>query len=422
MDDTISEDATMTTSQISVRREPADEKLVGSNRESANPRRRVPVALFAVSAGVIITNIFAPQILIGHMAAAFELREAAGGVIAMIPLLGYAMGLFFLVPLSDLVETRRLVVSMLSVATLAAAGIVFVPNAALLFALLFILGGACSAIQVLMPAAAAMTEPEHRGRVLGDIMSGLMIGILLSRPAASFLAGTWGWKAYYVASAASMALLTSTLAFRLPRRRPVQTVSYPQLIGSLWELFRNEPILRQRSIAAAIVMAAFNFYWTTIVYVLQSAPLELSQRGIAVFALVGAGGAFVTPLVGRLTDRGLGARVTTVAHLTLMAGFGLAALSGLAVSGSNFVILVGLGISALMLDMGVLGEQTVGRTLINQLRPEARGRINAIFVGVFFIGGAIGSAVSGMLWANGGWGAICLGGVCLGLLALATRK
>ncbi|MHC5539032.1 MFS transporter [Singulisphaera rosea] len=391
-------------------------------RAGATAPRRVPVALFALSVGVIITNVFAPQILIGRMAASFGLREASGGLIAMIPLLGYAMGLFFLVPLSDLVETRRLVVSMLGVATLAAAGIVLAPGAGSLFALLFILGAACSANQVLMPAAAAMTEPEHRGRVLGDIMSGLMIGILLSRPIASVLAGTWGWKAYYVASATSMALLATTLALSLPERRPVQTSAYPQLIGSLWDLFKNEPVLRQRSISAAIVMAAFNFYWTTIVYVLQGTPLELSPWGIGVFALVGAGGAFVTPLAGRLADRGLGTRVTTIAHVTLMAGFGLAALSGLAVPGPNHLILVGLGFSALMLDMGVLGDQTVGRYLINQLRPEARGRINAIFVGVFFIGGAIGSAVSGMLWATGGWAAVCFGGVCLGLLALATRK
>ena len=387
-------------------------------------RAQVPVALFALASGVIITNNFAPQVLVGAIASSFGLQEASGGLIAMMTLLGYATGLFYLVPLADLVETRRLVFSMLGGATLAAAGVVFVPTVGPLVVLLFVLGAACSAIQVLMPAAAAMAEPRRRGRVLGDIMSGLMVGILLSRPVASLLAGTWGWRAFYVSSAAAMASLAIALAFRLPERVPVRTDGYPRLIASLWGLFEDEPVLRRRSISAAIVMAAFNFYWTTIAYVLERAPLELGQRGIAVFALVGAGGAIVTPLVGRLADRGLGTRVTRIAHVTLMAGFVLAALSALAIPGPNALILGGLGMSALMLDVGVLGDQTVGRHLINQLRPEARGRVNAIFVGVFFLGGAIGSALSGMLWAAGGWGAVCLGGVCLGSLALAlsTRR
>jgi predicted MFS family arabinose efflux permease len=267
-----------------------------------------------------------------------------------------------------------------------------------------------------------MTEPEHRGRVIGDIMSGLMVGILLARPAASLLAGAWGWKAFYIASAGLLALLVSTLAFRLVERRPVQTTTYPELIASLWHLIVSEPVLRHRSISAAIVMVAFNFFWTTIAYVLGSAPLLLGQTGIAIFALVGAGGAIITPMVGRWSDRGLGKRVTAIAHLVMMAGFGVAALSGLSTSIPSYLMLVGLGISALMLDMGVLGDQTVGRYMINQLKPEARGRLNGIFVGVFFIGGAIGSALSSMFWAMGGWGAICIGGAAFGLLAFLIRR
>jgi len=400
----------------------AQEATVLSIKELSAPQQRVPVGLFAFSAGVIITNIFAPQTLVGLMATSAGVKTSLSGLIAMIPFLGYAAGLFFLVPLADLLENRRLVLRMLAVAVASTLGVIFVSNAAVLFVLLFALGAGCSAIQVLVPIAASMAAPEHRGRVIGDVMSGLMVGILLSRPSASLLAGIWGWKAFYVVSAATMALLASTLAFRLPERRPAKLTTYVGLIASLWHLFASEPVLRHRSISAAIVMAAFNFFWTTIAYVLGSGPLHLDQKTIAIFALVGAGGAIITPLVGRWSDKGLGNRVTAIAHLVMMAGFGVAAFSGFAGFIPPYAMLIGLGVSALMLDMGVLGDQTVGRYMINQLKPEARGRINGIFVGVFFIGGAIGSALSSMLWSTGGWGAVCLGGALLGLLAFVTRK
>lgn len=383
---------------------------------------RAPVALFALAAGVLITNQFAPQTMIGLIGESYNLSAARSGLVAMVTLLGYAAGLLFLVPLADRVENRRLVLQMLAASVLSAAGIVVAPNVLTLCILMFILGVGSSAIQVLVPSAAAMTEPAQRGRVIGDIMSGLLVGILLSRPIASFLAGTWGWKSFYLFSAVSTALLALLLAVKLPRRMPESTIRYPALIASMWHLFTRQAVLRDRSISAAIVMGAFNFFWTSIAFLLEQAPFSFGQRGIAVFALVGAGGAIVTPFVGRWADRGLGRRVTHIAHAVLIAGFGVAALSGLSTSLPLAVLVTGLGVSALMLDMGVLSNHTVGRYMINLLNPEARGRINGIFVGVFFIGGALGSALSGLLWSVGGWGAVCAGGAALGLLACIARK
>jgi predicted MFS family arabinose efflux permease len=380
--------------------------------------QRAPVLLFTITVAVLITNLFAPQTLVGLMASAFGLSTAWSGFVAMIPLLGYAGGLFFMVPLADLVENRRLITRMLVSASVCAVGIVLIPNEAVLFPLLLVLGASCSVIQILMPTAAAMTAPEHRGRVLGDIMGGLMVGILLSRPIASFLAGWWGWKGFFVASAISSALLCATLAIRLPERRPASSLTYWTLLASLWRLLAEEPVLNKRSIMAALVMAAFNLFWTSVVFVLSTAPFRLGQQGVAIFALVGAGGAIFTPLVGRMADKGLGQRVTNVAHIVLIAGFGVAALGGLAFSLPTFLLLGLLGLSAVTLDVGVLGNQTVGRYMINLLRPEARGRINGIFVGIFFIGGAVGSAAAGLLWSAGGWAAICAGGAICGLLSL----
>ena len=387
-----------------------------ANRPTA-VAQRAPVLLFTITVAVLITNLFGPQTLVGLMASSFGLSTAASGTMAMMSTIGYSAGLFFVIPLADLVENRRLITWMLTSAGLCAIGVVLAPNAMVLFPLLFVLGACCTVIQILMPAAAAMTEPAQRGRVLGDIMSGLMVGILISRPAASFLAGIWSWKAFFVASAVCSALLCATLAIRVPRRRPSTNLTYGALIGSLWELIRIEPVLLKRSIMAAIVMAAFNLFWTSIVFVLGAAPFHLEQHGVAIFALVGAGGAIVTPLVGRMADKGMGQRATNIAHVVLFLGFGVAAIGGLVFSLPIYLLLGLLGLSAVTLDVGVLANHTVGRYMINLLRPEARGRINAIFVGVFFIGGAVGSTAAGMLWANGGWAAICLGGAICGLLS-----
>ncbi|HEY3855356.1 MAG TPA: MFS transporter [Verrucomicrobiae bacterium] len=348
--------------------------------EAAAPVR-VPVLLFGVSVAVIIANVFAPQTLVKLMSTSFGLTAAMSGFVPMVPLIGYAIGLFFLVPLADLVENRRLVLAMISAAALSSLGVALTSSVPLLFALLFVVGAGCSVIQVLIPSAAAMTPPERRGRVIGDIMSGLMIGILLSRPMGSFLSSFGGWKTYYFATTILMTGLAATLAFRLPVRRIASGASYARLIGSLWHLFRSEPVLRKRSFTAAIVMAAFNVYWTTIVYLLTAPPFNLGPRGVAFFALAGAGGAIVTPTVGRLADKGFSKRVTFVSHVVLIAGFGVAALSGLNLTAPWFICLLGLALGAFMLDVGVLGDQTVGRYLINLLNPEARGRINGIFVG-----------------------------------------
>jgi predicted MFS family arabinose efflux permease len=370
------------------------------------------VLLFAVAVGVIVTNLFAPQTLVGPIGASLGLEPALGGFVAMATLLGYAAGLFLLVPLADLAENRALIVRQLSCATAAAGLVILAPDAASLLVLLFVLGAACSAIQILVPIAASMASIERRGRVIGDVMSGLMIGILLARPLASLIAGSYGWRAYYGASALALEILTLVLAWRLPRRRPTGDAGYPALIGSLWHLLRAEPVLRRSAFTAALVMAAFSLFWTAVALYLASPPFGLGQRGIALFALVGAGGAVVTPIAGRLGDRGWSRAATLAAHVALLAALALAAWSGPS--------LILLGLSAVLLDVGVTGDQTLGRRAINLIRPEARGRINGLFVGIFFLGGALGSALAGIAWAAGGWPAVCATGAVFGLVALAT--
>lgn len=378
------------------------------------------ILLFGTSVGVIVTNLFAPQTLVGLIGPSLGLSTAAAGLVAMATLLGYATGLFLLVPLADLAENRRLILRMLASAAVCAGLAAVAPTAATLLPALVLLGAACSAIQILVPIAAAMAPPEQRGRVIGDVMGGLMVGILLSRPLASAVAGSAGWRGFYLASALAMAALTAVLAARLPRRQPAGGPGYPALIASLWHLLREEPVLRARALTASLVMAAFSLFWTAVALRLAQPPFGLGQGGIALFALVGAGGAAVTPLAGRAGDRGWTRPATLASHFAVIGAFALAAWAGAEGWTGPVLPLAAMGLGAIALDIGVTGDQTLGRRAINLLRPEARGRLNGLFVGLFFLGGAVGSAAAGAAWAAGGWPLVCLIGAGFGSAALAA--
>ena len=382
------------------------------------PIGRAMTWLFAAATGLIVINLFASQTLIGPIAASLRLGEGAAGLVSMATLLGYAAGLFLLVPLADLAENRSLVVAMLSAALLAAVAASASTVAVAFLAALFVLGAACSAIQILLPMAASMAPPEQRGRVVGDVASGLMIGIVLSRPCASSIAHLWSWRAFYAVCAATLGLVAVVLAVTLPQRRPRLRASYPALLASLWQLIRTEPVLRQRALTAALVMAAFSVFWTTVALRLALAPFHLGQSGIALFALAGASGAVAAPIAGRAGDRGWGGGTLVLCHGLIIVASALAAWCGSAGASSPLVALVAMAASAVLLDFGVIGDQTLGRRAVNMLRPEARGRLNALFVGLFFLGGAVGSAMAGVAWELGGWPAVCITGGGFGTVAL----
>ena len=379
---------------------------------------RSEVRLFAVAVGVMVTNLFASQTLVDQIGSSVHMAQASVGLVAMATLLGYAAGLFFLVPLADIFENRKLTLRLLICAIVAAVAVALAPDERLLLVSLFALGAACSGIQILVPLAASMAQAERRGRVVGDVMSGLMAGILLSRPLASLIASQFGWRAFFELNALSMAVLAGVLAVFLPRSQPAGAVGYGRLIASMWRLLIEEPVLRYRSVTASLGMAAFSLFWTAVALRLTQPPFNLGQLGIAAFALVGVGGVISTPIAGRAGDRGWQRAGTLLAHLFVVASFAVAAWAGHEVGGSDWSMLCLMGTSAIMLDVGVVGEQTLGRHAINLLRPEARGRINGLFVGLFFLGGAVGATAAGLAWTYGGWRAVCVVGAAFGAACL----
>jgi len=381
--------------------------------------------LFAVAVGVVVLSLFASQPLIGLIGPSFGLSASEASFITTLTLLGYACGLFLLVPLTDLVENRTVIVATLAIDVVALAAVACAPTPSLFLLACFVAGVTTSAIQMLVPVAALLTPEARRGRVIGNVMSGLMIGILLSRPTASLVAEFAGWRWLYGALAVIIAVLTLVLMVVIPRRYPQVSTNYPRLIGSMWSILREESVLQRRALYQALCMGAFSVFWTSVALRLAAPPFSLDQTGIALFALAGAAGAVVAPIAGRAGDRGWTRGATFLAHLAVIAaralagvGGGMLALEGSAVS--SHVALAILVVAAVLLDLGVIGDQTLGRRAINLLRPEARGRVNGLFTGLFFLGAAAGSGVAGVAWAHFGWTGVCAVGAAFGGAALAV--
>ncbi|AUC97605.1 MFS transporter [Bradyrhizobium sp. SK17] len=372
----------------------------------------------AITTGTVVTNLFAPQILVGLISRSLGMTTLQAGLISTLTLLGYALGLLLLVPLVDLVENKRLILRTLACAIVAAIGTAMAPTPVILLAATFVLGASCAAIQMVVPLVASMVPPERRGQAIGDVMSGLMIGILLSRPAASVIADSWNWRGYYITSAVLMTVLAGALARYLPSLQPAAKASYGALLRSFPDLLREEPVLRVRSWTAALVMASFTAFWAAVALRLPDAPFRLDARGIALFALIGVAGATATPLAGRWGDRGFARPLLIIAHLMIIGALALCAWAGVMESRATALTLLGIG--AVLLDFGITTDQTLGRRAVNLLRPEARGRINGLFVALFFIGGAVGAAAASAAWSFGGWSAVCAVAATFGALGLIT--
>lgn len=367
---------------------------------------------FAATVGVIVMDLFAAQPLTGPISADLHLPPGLAGLVAMLPQLGYAAGLVLLVPLVDLLENRRLIVTTLAACAAALALPAFTQSGTVFLLATLAAGAASSVIQMLVPMAASMAPETQRGRAVGNVMSGLMLGILLSRPLASLIAGSAGWRAFYLLAAVANAAIAVVLALRLPARTPSITASYRTLLASLGRLLADEPVLRRHALSAALAMAAFSAFWTAIGLRLAQPPFALDLHGIALFAFAGASGAIVTPLAGRAGDHGHGPAAQRIAHGTMLAALVVLGIAGAGWFGFDThahrgVALALLAGGAALLDAGVIVDQTIGRRAINLLDPAARGRLNGLFVGLFFVGGALGAALAGSAWAWGGWSAVC---------------
>ncbi|EHZ8901161.1 MFS transporter [Salmonella enterica] len=368
------------------------------------------IVLMSVATGLAVASNYYAQPLLDTIAHHFSLSASSAGFIVTAAQLGYAAGLLFLVPLGDMFERRMLIVSM----TLLAAGGMLITASSQSLSMM-ILGTALTGLfsvvaQILVPLAATLATPATRGKVVGTIMSGLLLGILLARTVAGLLANLGGWRTVFWVASALMALMAVALWRGLPKLKSDTHLNYPQLLGSVFSLFIHDKLLRTRALLGCLTFANFSILWTSMAFLLAAPPFGYSEGMIGLFGLAGAAGALGARPAGGFADKGK-------SHLTTTFGLLLLLLSWLAIwLGHTSVLALIIGI--LVLDLTVQGVHITNQTVIYRLHPGARNRLTAGYMTSYFIGGAAGSLISASAWQHAGWAGVCLSGVTVALLNL----
>ncbi|MTV40410.1 MFS transporter [Duganella radicis] len=372
------------------------------------------VTLLATATGLIVASLYYAQTLVGPISAATGLSPAAAGLIVTLTQIGYCIGLLFIVPLGDLLENRRLIFTGL-LFTAAMLVLAAISSSAWMFLTAALgIGLGSVAAQIVVPFAAHMSQEATRGATVGKVVSGLLLGIMLSRPAASLIADATSWHVVFGGAAVVVTIVAFVLRAKLPQRVPNHHITYPKLLGSLWHLFLQTPVLRRRAAYHAGLFGSFSLFWTVTPLMLAGPVFHLSQTGIAIFALVGMAGAIASPVAGKLADQGHTLMATAAALALGVIGFALPML----VPGSRNVALAVLVIASIVLDMGVAANLVLGQRAIFTLGAEVRSRLNGVYFALFFAGGALGSALGGWMFATHGWHAALLTGMAFNGAAL----
>lgn len=355
------------------------------------------ITFLAVSCGMTVANLYYAQALIGEIAPTLGLAPGSAGLVVTLTQLGYGAGLFFIVSLADLFENRRLIVVMTIGASIGEFGI-FLSHGAGSFLFFAFLTGFCSVgAQIMVPLAAHLAPDRKRGRVVGNIMGGLIAGIMLARPLANGLAAVGGWRTVFAVSGAAMAVLALVLARALPRRQPRPGLHYGQILLSGLKLLA-QPAIRRRTAYQSAIFAVFNLFWT-VVPLLLAQRFGFGQTGLALFALAGAGGALAAPFAGHLADRGHIRAGTAAALGSAVIACAIAGWAG------TVKALLMLAAAAVLLDAATQINQVLGQRLLYSIAPEARGRINAVYMTVVFMAAAVGSILGTFSYERGGWAA-----------------
>ena len=372
------------------------------------------VWLMALTCGLVVANIYYNQPLLAAIGRTFHLSDSSASLVATATQVGYTLGMLFVVPLGDMLERKRLILIMLLGAAICLGLAAFAPSFALL-AVASILIGICSAVpQLLLPMAAHLAPEADRGRIVGRIMSGLLIGILASRTVSGYVGLHLGWRAMFEIAAGLMLALLGLLAWRLPQDRPTFAGSYGSLMKSLLTLTATLPALRRSALVGGLLFAAFSVFWTTLGFFLEGPAYHYGSDVAGFFGVIGAVGALAAPLAGKAAD-------TRGPDFTIGVGV-LLALASYVFMGLTGYHLAGLVLGVILLDVGVQSAHISNQTKIFSLVPEARSRLNTVYMTGYFTGGSLGSVLGGLAWTHFGWAGVCvLGAGLAGAAYLVSR-
>ncbi|TWT13892.1 MFS transporter [Reyranella sp. CPCC 100927] len=378
---------------------------------TASSLSRAVALLFSAACGLAVANVYFAQPLLDTMADEFAISHATVGIVMTITQIGYGVGLLLVVPLGDLWDRRRLIVGQSLLSALALVAVALAPTAPVLLAAMAAVGLLAVVTQVLVAYAAILARPGERGRAVGIVTSGIIIGILLARTVSGTLSDLFGWRSVYIVSAIATLVIVALMLKVLPRQpRSGVRISYPRLIGSVFTLFIEEPVLRIRAILAMLIFTAITVLLTPLVLPLSAPPLSLSHTEVGLFGLAGAAGALGASRAGSQSDRGLAQRTTGIGlALMLVAWLPIALLPY-----SLWVLAVGV----IVIDFGLQSVHVANQSLIYRVRPEAQSRLTAGYMVFYSIGSATGSIGATMVYAEAGWTGVCVLGAAVSALAL----
>ncbi|WP_412174715.1 MFS transporter [Aneurinibacillus migulanus] len=388
-----------------------DTKTEHLQLESDSTMSQSMALLLAIACGMAVANIYYAHPLLDALSSDFSINHSTIGIVITITQICYALGLLFLVPLGDLLNHRRLIFGQMLMIIIALVIVSFAPSKVVFFIGIATVGMLATVTQTLVAYASTLSSPAGRGRIVGLVTSGVVIGILLARTFSGILTDLGGWRSVYLTSAALMLIMVSLLYRKLPDVEfKRSSLSYPKLLRSVLLLFAQERILRIRGVLALLIFTAFSIVWTSLVLPLSAPPYSLSHTAIGAFGLAGVAGALAAARAGHLADRGLGQRTTGIALILLLASWLVMSL----ISYSLLALVIGV----ILLDLAVQAVHVTNQSIIFTVRPEARSRLTAAYMIFYSIGSATGSIASTNIYENFGWNGVCLLGASVSTLAL----
>lgn len=364
--------------------------------------------LITIGCGVVVANLYYCQPLLGALSRAFHVSEESASIINICSQLGYGLGLFFIVPLGDMIARRKLLIWMHLLAALCLMGVGFSSGITVLYVFSVLVGVTSTACQIFIPLAAHLATDDERGGVLGTVMGGLLTGILLSRTLSGIAAEYWGWQSIYFISAGFMLIMTWLVWRYIPGEEPTFRGTYRELMRSMFGLFRQQRVIRESAWIGACLFGAISAFWATMAFFLEKPPYGYSLALIGLFGIIGTGGALISPYVGRLTDR-RGPFLPMRWGIVMMVVGWVLLFEGRWTIG---VIIIGI----ILIDMGMQSTHVPNLARNYALLPEARTRLNTIYMTSFFIGGTLGSSIGSIAWNVGQWNGVCIAGLIMVLL------
>lgn len=366
--------------------------------------------LMTIACGVTVANLYYIQPLEAEIASSFHISQNTAGIAATLTQCGYALGLLFLVPLGDMIERRSVILRMLLLVGISLLAAAWAPNYGILFAAVFAIGFTTIIPQLIVPYAAHLARPEEQGRVVGIVMSGLLIGILLSRTFSGLLGSVFSWRTVYLLAATLMLVLIIVIRLVFPKSQPVSGMSYYELIKSIPELIKTQRSLRESAINGFFMFGAFSAFWTSLIFLLETPVFRMGAREAGLFGLAGVAGALAAPLIGKMADHkspryivGIGVILSTCSYICFY-------LLGMHIGG----LLIGV----ILLDLGNQFGQVSNMAKVQSLSDSTRSRNGTVFMFFYFLGGASGSFLGTFGWQNFGWKGVCSVGILFLLLAV----